>query len=144
MGARHARQIEDEPVPMIERKAPVQGPATPEEFVQAIQTLLDNASPTRAQRTAAEGHSRFPDHPELERLNRLLTLPPARTVPSNGKKRSRERAYRWLDKNESHFRGQWVALTDEGFLTAAPSLDELLDKIKTFDLAEHPLVHHIH
>lgn len=143
MGAQHARRFEEEPVQESQGKAPA-GLSTPEEFLAAVHALLDNASPTRAQRVAAEGHARFPDHPELERLCRLLTLPPARMVPNNGRKRNREKAYRWLDENEIHYRGQWVALTDKGFLTSAPSLDELLEKIKTFDLEEHPLVHHIH
>jgi hypothetical protein len=144
MSARQARRIEDEAVQMLEEEDSGHAPSTPEEFVQAIRALLNDASPTWAQRMAAEGHLRFPDHPELERLCRLLTLRPVRSVPGDGRKRNREKAHRWLDENESQYRGQWVALTDEGFLTAAPSLDELLDKIKAFDLEESPLVHHIH
>jgi len=144
MRTQHARKTEDEPVQVIEEEDSGHVASTPEEFVQAVRDLLNDASPTRAQRIAAEGHLRFPDHPELERLSRLLTLRPVRAVPRDGRKRNREKAYRWLDENESHYRGQWVALTDEGFLTAAPSLDELLDKIKAFDLEESPLVHHIH
>lgn len=144
MSARHARRIE-EPVPVIEEKAPAQGPLTPEEFLAAVYALLDHASPTRAQWVAAEGHRRYPDHLELERLCRLLTLPPARTVPSNGRKRvSHEKAYRWLDENESHHRGEWVALNGNGFLTSAPTLDELLEKIEPIDPEDPPLVHHIH
>lgn len=143
MSVRQARRIEESMEP-TGRRAPVRVPSTPEEFVQAVHSLLDDASPTRAQRAAGEGHARFPDHPELARLHRLLTLPPARSAPSLGRKKNRERAYQWLDQNEVAYRGQWVALTDEGFLTSAPSLDELLEKIRAFDLAEHPLVHHIH
>lgn len=146
MGREHAWQI-DSPFfggHLGTERIPERDPSTPEDFVEAVNALLDNASPTRAQRVAAEGHARFPEHPELERLCRLLTLPPARSVPSDGKKRNREKAYRWLNENEIHYRGQWVALTDDGFLTSAPTLDELMAKIEAIGPEEPPLVHHIH
>lgn len=146
MGREYARRIES---PFFGShggtdRIPDSDPSTPEEFLAAVHALLDDASPTRAQRVAAEGHARFPEHAELERLCRLLTLPPPRMVPSDGKKRNREKAYRWLNENEIHYRGQWVALTDDGFLASAPTLDELMAKIEAIGPEEPPLVHHIH
>jgi hypothetical protein len=144
MGREHARQI-DSPFfggHLGTKRIPERDPSTPEEFVEAVNALLNNASPTRAQRVAAQGHARFPEHAELERLCRLLTLPPPRMVP--GKNVDRQKAFRWLDENEIDYRGQWVALTEEGFLTSAPTLDELMRKVEAFDLEDPPLVHHIH
>lgn len=141
MGARHARI--EEPIHEMEEK--MQESSTPEEYLADIHLLLDHASLTRAQGIAAEGHRRFPDHPELERLCRLLTPRPARSVPNNGRKRvSHEKAYRWLEENEIHHRGEWVALNGDGFLTSAPTLDELMEKIEPIDPEDPPLVHHIH
>ena len=139
--ARHARRIEDHGDGIQET---AHGPSTPEEFVSAVRSLLHNSSPTWAQRVAAEGHARFPDHPELERLCRLLTLPPARMVPSDGKRVSYEKGDRWLDDHGIHYRGQWVALTGDGFLTSAPTLPELLRKVEEIGPEDPPLVHHIH
>jgi hypothetical protein len=51
----------------------VAAPTTPEEYLAGIHLYLNHASLRRAQRLAAEGHARFPDHPELERKCRLLT-----------------------------------------------------------------------
>jgi hypothetical protein len=141
MGREYARRIES-PFQEVELKLPEQEPSTPQEYREAIRAYLNNGSLRGAKKVAAEGHSRFPDNPELERLNRLLTLSPARTVP--GKNVNREKAFRWLDENETHYRGQWVALTDDGFLTSAPTLKELLRKIEAFGLDDPPLVHHIH
>src|SRR6185436_16989213 len=143
MSTRHARRIEDEPAQVTEEKAPAQGPSTAEEYLAAVNELLDNTSSTWAQRVAAEGHARFPDHPELERLCRLLTPRPARSVPSNGRKKvSHEKAFRWLNENEIHHRGEWVALNGDGFLTSAPTWDELKKKIEPIDPEDPPLVHH--
>lgn len=141
MGRAHARRI-DSPFHEIEQQLPEKEPLTPQEFREAIRAYLNNGLLRGAQQAAAEGHARFPDNPELERLNRLLTLAPARTVP--GKNVDREKAFRWLDENEIHYRGQWVALTEDGFLTSAPTLKELLPKIEAFGLDDPPLVHHIH
>lgn len=144
MSARHARRIE-EPAHEIEERAPAQGPSTAEEFLAAVHELLDNASPTWAQRAAAEGHSRFPDHQELERLCRLLTLPPARVIPSDGrKKRDSRKIYRWLDENEIHYRGQWIAVNEDGLMASAPTLQELLRKIEEIGQDDNSLIHHVH
>lgn len=142
MGAQHAR-IEKEPVQVSVEKASAE-PSTPEEFLAAVHALLDHASPTRAQRVAAEGHARFPDHPELERLCRLLTLPPARMVPNNGRKRrDSQKIFHWLDENEIHYRGQWILVNEDGLLAAAPSLAELLKRVEELDQDDNSLIHHV-
>ena len=91
MGARRAVRTEDAFL-QLEQISSAQGGHSPEDFVRAVHTLLDHASPTRAQRAAGEGLARFPDHPELQRLHRLLTLPAARSIPSSGRKKNREGA----------------------------------------------------
>lgn len=139
MGREHARV--ERLLQGVER-APQHEPSTPQEYREAIRAALNNESLRGAQRAAAEGHARFPDHAELARLNRLLHPGPARSVP--GKNVDRTKAFQWLDENEIHYRGQWVALTDEGFLTAAANLKDLLRKIKEIDPEDPPLVHHIH
>jgi len=141
MGAHLARWIEE---PAYEAGEGTAGLATPQEYRSAVSAAL-NESIRFAQRIAAEGHARFPDDPELERLSRLLILPPARSIPSNGRKQvSHEKAFRWLDENAALHRGEWVALDGEGFLTAAPTLAELMKKIEPIDPENPPLVHHIH
>ena len=149
MSTRHARRIEDEPAQVTEEKAPAQGPSTAEEYLAAVNELLDNTSSTWAQRVAAEGHARFPDHPELERLCRLLTPRPARSVPRNGRKRGDSRKiYRWLDENEIRYRGQWILVNEEGLVASAPTAEELLRKIDALGLDDddkyHSLMHHVH
>jgi hypothetical protein len=149
MSTRHARQIEDEPVEVSGEKASAQGPSTAEEYLQEVHALLDKTSSTWAQRVAAEGHSKFPDHPELERLCRLLTPQPARSVPNNGRKpRDSQKIFRWLDENESHYRGQWILVNEEGLVASAPTAEELLRKIDEIGLDKadkyNSLMHHVH
>jgi hypothetical protein len=141
MSARHARRIE-EPAHEIEERAPAQGPSTPEEYRAAISSALNNESLRGAQRAAAEGHKRFPEDPELARLNRLLHPGPARSfkgppVPD------RTEAYRWLDENGQAFRGQWIALGDKGLLAASPNFDELLETLKGKSPDVLPLLIHL-
>ena len=146
MGARHARRIEEDPVQEIEEKAVAA--STEEEYLQVVHALLDKTSSTWAQRVATEGHRRFPDHPELERLCRLLTPSPARSVPRNGRKRGDSRKiYRWLDENEVHYRGQWLLVNETGLVASAPTLEELLRKIGEIsqdDDKRSSLIHHVH
>src|SRR4051812_11560548 len=112
MSARHARQIEDEPVQVVEEKAPAE-PSTPQEYRAAVSAALNNESLRGAQRAAAEGHARFPDDPELARLNRLLTSRPARSFKGPPTP-DRTEAYKWLDENGGAYKGQWIALGDKG------------------------------
>lgn len=140
---------EDEPVQVIQEKAPTRGPSTAEEYLQAVHALLDQTNSTWAQRAAAEGHSKFPDHPELERLYRLLTPRPARSIPRNGRKRGDTRKiFRWLDENEIHYRGQWILVNEEGLVASALTAEELLRKIADLGLDDedkyNSLMHHVH
>jgi hypothetical protein len=147
MSARHARQIEDEPVQVVEEKAPAE-PSTPQEYRVAVSAALNNESLRGAQRAAAEGHARFPDDPELARLDRVLTLPPARSVPRNGRKKGdSQKIFQRLHENESHFRGQWILVNEDGLVASAPTLEELLRKIEEIgqddDAKYNSLIHHV-
>jgi hypothetical protein len=142
MGTRHARRIEDEPVQVIEAEAPAQGPSTRNEYRAAISAALNNESLRGAQRAAAEGHAKFPDDPELARLDRLLTSRPARSfkgppVPD------RTEAYKWLDENGEAYRGQWIALGDKGLLAASPDFNELVSTLKAMSPEVLPLLIHL-
>ena len=139
MGARHARRIE-EPIHEMEEKA--QGPSTPEEYRAAISTALNNESLRGAQRAAAEGHAKFPEDSELARLNRLLDLPPARSV-EGPLAPDRTEAFQWLDEHGAAFQGQWIVLGDKGLIAASPDLKELLSLLKAEPPAVLPLLIHL-
>jgi uncharacterized protein DUF5678 len=142
MSARHARRIEDEPAQEIEEKAPVQGPSTAEEYRAAISAALNDESLRGAQRAAAEGHARFPEDPELARLNRLLTLRPARSVPGPLSP-DRTEAFQWLEEHGEAYRGQWIALGDKGLLAASQDLDDLLRTLKEMSPDALPVLLHL-
>ena len=144
MGAQHARRFEDDEPVQESQDKPSAGPSTPQEYRDVISAALNNESLRGAQRAAAEGHARFPEDAELERLNRLLTFPPARSVPGDGRKRNSQKIYHWLDENEIHYRGQWIAVSEEGLLAAAPTLEELLRRIDEVDPENNSLIHHVH
>lgn len=131
MGIRHARL---EPLEY--------GPSTPEEYRAAISAAFNNGSLRGAQRAAAEGHARFPNDPELERLNRLLTLRPARNVPGP-RSPDRTQAFQWLDEHGEAYRGQWIALGDKGLLAASPDFDELYRTLEANPPDVLPLVLHL-
>lgn len=141
MSARHARRIE-EPAQTIEEKAPAQGPSTPEEYRAAIHAALDKESLRGAQRAAAEGHAKFPDDPELARLNRLLTFRPARSVPGPLSP-DRTEAFRWLEEHGEAYHGQWIALGDKGLLAASSDLDDVLRTLKEISPDVLPVLLHL-
>jgi hypothetical protein len=139
MSAQHARRIED-PVQESE-KAPVV-PSTPQEYRAAISAALNNESLRGAQCAAAEGHAKFPEDPELARLDRLLHPPPARSFKGPPAP-DRAEAYKWLDENGEAYKGQWIALGDKGLLAASPDFNELLSTLKAMSPKVLPLLIHL-
>jgi hypothetical protein len=119
------------------------GYSTPEEYRTAISVALNNESLRGAQRAAAEGHARFPDDAELERLNRLLTLRPARSIPDGPRNPDRTQAFQWLEEHGEAYRGQWIALGDKGILAASSDFNELYRTLEDMSPDVLPLVLHL-
>ena len=123
-------------------EAPAQGPSTAEEYLAAISAALNAESLRGAQRAAAEGHARFPDDPELVRLDRLLTFRPARSVPGPLSP-DRTEAFRWLEEHGEAYYGQWIALGDKGLLAASPDLDDVLRALEEMSPDVLPVLLHL-
>lgn len=153
MGARYARRIEETPISKVQeqetvqlenrrRKLPPLGLSSPGEYRAAISAALNNESLRGAEHAAAEGHEKFPDDPELARLNRLLTPRPARIVPGL-RAPDRTEAFQWLDEHGKEYQGQWIALGDKGLLASAPELKTLLRSLKEMPPNVLPLLIHL-
>ena len=106
-----------------------------------IRSLLEDDQVRLARQLAARAVADFPGDPEVERMHRVLR--PGRVRRIAERVPDRRDAFRWLNESAADYRGQWVALTDEGLLAASPRLDELLRTIEARKLDNPPLVHFV-
>lgn len=113
----------------------------PESWVASIRSELESGAVRKAWHLATEGAAKFPGHEELDRLSRLLA-PPVVTRGS-GNVPDMSKAFQWLRENGARFRGQWVALSEEGLLAASSDYDELLRTIGSQNSDDSPIVHYI-
>ncbi|HXV78289.1 MAG TPA: hypothetical protein VEG60_00270 [Candidatus Binatia bacterium] len=79
--------------------------------------------------------------PTIVRLRKILSAP---VTKASGKRDiDRTLDYQWIRDHARDYRGQWVALDNGKLLEAAPSLHELLDRIKLLRSERRPLLHQI-
>ena len=123
----------------IASAAPV--PSSPEEFVEAIRALLASGEAGAARRAAADGAARFPDHPWLEKTNRIINPRKIASRPGNAQDRTRE--FAWLRAHGTRFRGSWVALLEDELLASGPDLEPVLQELRSRGLESKALVHRI-
>ena len=75
----------------------------------------------------------------LVKLRRALAPPSVR--PSARKDMTRTQAYAWLRQNASQYKGQWVAVNEQGLIAAAPTLKQLCEQLAVLPLNQAPLLH---
>lgn len=112
-----------------------------DDFVEAIRSLLASGKAGAARRTVAEGAARFPNHPWLEKTNRIIN--PRRIVSKPADAPDRTREFAWLRENSIRYRGQWVALLAGERLVSGQELEDVLQEIRARGLESRSLVHHI-
>jgi len=79
--------------------------------------------------------------PIIVRLRKMLAVPVTKT--SGKRDIDRTLDYQWIRDHAQDYRGQWVALDSGKLLGAAPSLRELLDRVKPLRSEHRPLLHQI-
>jgi hypothetical protein len=75
-----------------------------------------------------EGARRFPGHPELHKMARILA-PGRPTYTFGPADPSTEADMGWLNAHWDEYRGRWVAVRNGEFLGAATVLDDLVAQI---------------
>lgn len=81
------------------------------------------------------------DHSSIRKLRAVLALPTVKRMLKKDVDRGRE--YEWLRTEGHKYRGQWVALNENGLVASAPTLQELRDRLKTLMLPRRPLLHRV-
>ena len=93
-------------------------------YVYATQLALSISAYASARRLVAEAFHKFPDHPAVQKMARILSPPkaiPVRRDPDSSLQANRD----WFARHSQEYRGQWVALKDGRLLAAASTLKEL-------------------
>ena len=98
------------------------------DLTRVVRLALTVGAHLFARHVAARGAHRYPDHPELQKMARILAppqvvrrdLPPDRSWAAN-------RA--WLSAHAEEYRGQWVALKKGELLAAASTAREVRDAV---------------
>jgi Family of unknown function (DUF5678) len=78
-------------------------------------------------------------NPTIERIRKVIA-PPTTKVNST-RDVDRQRDYLWIKEHAEEYRGQWVALDQGRLIAKAPSLRDLLARIKQLRLSNRPLLH---
>jgi len=101
---------------------------SPEDFIHAIQTALENSDYVTAQQLAIEAVEHYPQHEELMKYAHILASPKI-TVTRHLPNRDPGVNQDWVRQNRNQYRGQWVALRNGQLLTSANSINELLEQL---------------
>ena len=99
-----------------------------DDFAQATRLALSVGAHLIARECALAGRQRFPDHPELQKMARVLSPPKARSVPRAGSS-SWPANRAWLKQHWDDYRGHWVALRDGQLLAVADDVDGLVAQV---------------
>jgi hypothetical protein len=118
-----------------------ESPSSAEEYVELVRSLLANGEAGAARRVAAEGAARFPDHPWLEKTDRVIN--PKAIIATSGGAPERTREFAWLRENSARYRGNWVALLGDRLLASGRELANVFQEIRSQGLESKALVHHI-
>jgi hypothetical protein len=114
---------------------------TPETFLEEIRRIINSGTLRGAREVAEQGLALYPEHPELQRLHRVLRPFEVR-VSSYWKTPDPLPNYEWLKKNAREYRGKWVGLDGGELVAAADTLEEVLQAFGERD-PRGTLVHHI-
>ena len=114
----------------------------PEAWVASVHCVLETGTVREAWHLAEEGAAKFPGHEELDRLSRVLAPPRVVSVPGKNAP-DMTKAFERLEEESWRFRRQWVALSADGIVASADTLDDLLARVRSLELEGDPLVHFI-
>lgn len=98
------------------------------DFGRAVHLALKAGAHLLARNLAAEGARLHPEHPELQKMDRILApprivrthVPPDPSVRANAE---------WLRTHAAAYRGQWVALKNGMLVASAPTARELKERL---------------
>ncbi len=107
--------------------------------VTAIRDLIQRGQVSVARRLLDLIPVGASEEPTIARLRRALMPPTAR--PSIRKDTDRTHAYEWLRQHAREYRGQWVAVAEDGLVAAAPTLKQLRQQIEALRPMQQPLIH---
>ena len=98
------------------------------DFIRAIQLALQADAHMAARQISAEGARLHPNDVELQKQARILAAPRviARTAAPNPAHRANRD---WLKANSDEYHGQWVAVRNGELVSAANSLEELVERV---------------
>lgn len=98
------------------------------DIARAVRLALATGAHLFARKLAATGAGLHPDHPELQKMSRILApprvvnanLPPSPSLQAN---------QAWLRTHANEYKGQWVALHDGSPVAIAPTARELKERL---------------
>lgn len=99
-----------------------------EDHARGIRLALAAGAHLIAREMAVEGRERYPDHPTLQRMARILAPPRASRAgrPADPTVRANRD---WFEKHGAEYRGQWVAVREGRLLGHAPSFARLKEVV---------------
>ncbi len=129
------------------RRTPTVGPALPpgadpDTISDEILTLLDQHRDKTARQMASLAIDRFPEHSRVRKIWGLFDNRGKASV-RRGNEPATDEELAWLADPPEWARGKWVALVGNEAVAAADTLAEVLESLRTKDLAKRPLVHRI-
>jgi hypothetical protein len=100
------------------------------DFARSVRLALGTGAHELARRLAAQGSRLHPEHPELQKMGRVLApprvvrtgLPPVPSLSLN---------HDWLRTHRDEYRGQWVALKDGILLQTTATARQLWANLKS-------------
>jgi hypothetical protein len=110
-------------------------------YVSLVQQLVETDRIPAARRVLQALPLALQNDPVVRRLRAVLAPPVVRRTERRDRDRRAE--YDWLKTQAHRYRGQWVAVSKEKLLAAAPTLRELREQLGTLRLTERPLLHRI-
>ena len=99
-----------------------------EDIVEGAQLALGVGAHLLARDLVMGNASRFPDHPELQKMAHILAPPRVKVSPTPPN-RSRKGNMVWLKNHWEAYRGKWVALRSGELLAVADSMNALLEQV---------------
>ena len=105
---------------------------SPADYARAVRLALAAGAHRLARRLAVQGVERYPEHPVLQKMARILA--PPRVVETEKPSTTSVRANQgWLRTHADRYKGQWVALRDGALLASAETAKELKRHLDSTD-----------
>lgn len=115
--------------------------ATPESFLAEIYTALEANRVTEALDLVKRAAALFPDHEHVQRLYRVLTPGPSRSVSGKQYRQpDRSESYEWIRQNAEKYKRQWIAVLGPSLVAASPELEVVLQVIREAQFEESPVL----